>query len=143
MMMNSEVMPLKKKKIRKSRLIVLNEDKILVLKRTEEGLRYSLAGGVVKKKETQKEGLIREVQEEIFAALNKTELKLLFGYIKKKKGIKIKKSYYVLKTKAQHPFQLQETEKFDDLVWVNIIEALKHFKKQERALLEKYLLKLN
>lgn len=142
-MMNSICMPSKKKKIRKSRLIVLNEDKILVLKRTQDGLRYSLAGGVVKKKETQKEGLIREVQEEIFAALNKTELKLLFGYIKKKKGIKVKKSYYMLKTKQQHPFQLQEKEKFDDLVWVNIIEALKYFKKNERALLEKYLLKLN
>lgn len=142
-MMNNKRVSLRKKEIRKSRLIVLNEDKILVLKRTQDGLRYSLAGGVVKKKETLKEGLIREVEEEIFAVLNKAELKLLYGYTKKKKGTKVKKSYYMLKTKQQHPFQLQEKEKFDDLVWVNIIEALRHFKKHEKAILEKYLLKLN
>ena len=142
-MINSGKLTLKKKNIRKSRLIVLNKDKILVLKRTKDGLRYSLAGGVVEKKETLKEGLIREVQEEIFAAVQKQELKLLFGYVKKKKGIKIKKRYYVLKTKERYPFQLQETDKFEDLVWVNIIEALQYFKKNERALLEKYLLKLN
>ena len=61
-------------KIDKSRLIAIKNDKILVLEKIGEKKKYSLAGGVKKKKETDIQSLIRETFEEIGLKLKKKEL---------------------------------------------------------------------
>ncbi len=60
----------KLKKIEKSRLIAIQGDKILVLEKVGAKKKYSLAGGVRKKKETSINSLLRETYEEIGAQLN-------------------------------------------------------------------------
>lgn len=61
-------------KIDKSRLIAIKNDKILVLEKIGEKKKFSLAGGVKKKKETDIKSLIRETFEEIGLRLKKKEL---------------------------------------------------------------------
>ena len=62
------------KKIDKSRLIAIKNDQILVLEKIGNKKKYSLAGGVKKKKETDNQSLIRETFEEIGLQLKKKEL---------------------------------------------------------------------
>lgn len=130
------------KKITKSRLIVMRNNKLLVLKRNTPKLRYSLIGGIIKKSESSKEGLIREAKEEANVVLKKNDIRFIYGHTYIKEAVLVKKKYYLLKQLNGYNFQLNETHKFDDLVWVNILEAIKYMRNKERNLIETHLLKI-
>lgn len=128
------------KKIRKSRLIVINDNKILVLKRTKPAVAYSIPGGIVKRNETSKEGLIREVAEEACARVHKKDMELLFSFSFKKKKSLVEKKYYLLKNSHKYKFKLKEKEKFDALVWIDSIELLRHMEAKEKLIIEAFIL---
>ena len=73
----------------KSRLIVINQTKTLLLKKLGEPVLYSLVGGFVEEGETPREGLIREAFEEIGMKITVDELFLLSKLVKQICSIKI------------------------------------------------------
>lgn len=129
-------------KIIKSRLIVFQNNELLVLKRTKPKLRYSLVEGFIKKKETAKDGLIREVEEEINAVIHKDHLSLLYAHTYIKDGVRITKKYFILNNSIEYEFSLNEKHKFNELVSVNVIEAISHMRQKERNIIETCLLKI-
>jgi len=70
--MNLKIEKMKVKKIiHKSRLLAFKDEKLLVLEKIGHKKRYTLAGGVQKKRETDFHSLIRETEEEIGVLLYK------------------------------------------------------------------------
>lgn len=127
----------KKTLITKSKLIVVHPDtkEILVLVKSENGNRkFSFLGGNVKKKESHKEGLLREVFEEGNIQLTKKDVVFLRAKIdldKKTNTI----TYYFATDKKVEDYRLNEPHKFEDIIWVNYNEAIASLKKKEAAVL--------
>lgn len=128
------------KKIVKARLIVMDNNNLLVLKRNFPKLRYSLVGGFIKKNETVKEGLIREVKEEVNAEIQKKHLTLIYAHTYFKNNTRISKKYFILNKINGYDFSLNEKHKFDEVCWVNVIEAISHMGLKEKNIIETHLL---
>jgi len=125
-------------KIDKSRLIAVKGDKILVLEKIEGKKRYSLAGGIKKKKETDCESLIRETFEEIGLTLKKKEL----TYFLSRKNInkenqEIYKHYYIT-IKAIQKIEVLELHKFKNVLWMHWQDALEDLDKDDRRAITLY-----
>ena len=119
------------KKTVKSRLIAVHGDKVLVLKKIGAPLRYTLPGGVKKKKETAIQTLIREVGEEI--ELQPLEKQLLPLCTLKRKGKQRSqvKSYFLMEMESA-PIGVLERDKFESALWLDWREALPFMDKMDR-----------
>ncbi|WP_203257085.1 NUDIX hydrolase [Hyunsoonleella ulvae] len=126
------------KRIDKSRLLAYNGDKLLVLEKVGRKKRYSLAGGIKKKKESDLEALIRETFEEININLNK---KKLTYFISKKRinkyNIEVNRHYFVAPLKSGK-IKILEDHKFKVASWVYWYDALDHLDKDDRFVVELY-----
>lgn len=122
----------------KSRLIVINQTKTLLLKKIGETTEYSLVGGFVEHGETPREGLIREAFEEIGMAITVDELFLL-SKLKGKKTPELTKYYYLL-SDCTKPYELKEPHKFESIVWVNLDEALLKLRGTDKQIYKKHFL---
>ena len=126
------------KKIDKSRLIAIKNDKILVLEKIGEKKKYSLAGGVKKKKETDIQSLIRETFEEIGLKLKKKELTYFLS--RKNNNTKKKeiyKHYFITNTSIKN-IEVLEPHKFKKVLWVSWYDALEYLDKDDRSAITLY-----
>ncbi len=122
----------------KSRLLAFNNDKLLVLEKVGKKRKYSLAGGIKKKKETDYESLIRETSEEIGVQLKKEEL----TYFISRKGsnkdnVEIMKHYFV-STLMIDDIKILEDHKFKAASWVYWYDALDYLDKDDRFVVKLY-----
>jgi len=135
------------KKIDKSRLIAIKNDQILVLEKIGNKKKYSLAGGVKKKKETDNQSLIRETFEEIGLQLKKKELTyFLSRKTINKKNQDIYKHYFIT-NKLINNIGVLELHKFKKVFWVYWYDALEYLDKDDRSAItlyfDQYIKKLN
>ena len=126
------------KPIHKSRLIAFKEDCILVLEKVGVKKRYSLAGGVQKKRESDYKSLIRETREEIGVTLKKKDLTYFISRknITKEKVVVFK--HYFITTKPIVNIEVLEPEKFKKVGWVPWHEALEYLDKEDRSAVALY-----
>jgi ADP-ribose pyrophosphatase YjhB (NUDIX family) len=128
------VKKLKGKDKYKSRLIICQPPKILLLKKHGEKIKYSLVGGFVDVGETPKQGLIREAFEEVGLEITTDELHLL-SKIRGRRTKNLVKYYYYLNN-FDKPYELKETHKFSDFLWIDLTEALKYLEGTDRAVVK-------
>ena len=125
-------------KIDKSRLIAIKNDQILVLEKIREKKKYSLAGGVKKKKETDSQSLIRETFEEIGLRLKKKEL----TYFLSRKNINNEKQeiykHYFITNKSIKNIEVLELHKFKKVIWIYWYDALEYLDKDDRRAITLY-----
>ena len=125
-------------KVDKSRLIAIKNDKILVLEKIGEKKKFSLAGGVKKKKETDIQSLIRETFEEIGLKLKKKELTYFLS--RKNNNTKKKeiyKHYFITNTSIKN-IEVLEPHKFKKVLWVSWYDALEYLDKDDRSAITLY-----
>ncbi|MDG1378853.1 MAG: NUDIX hydrolase [Flavobacteriaceae bacterium] len=125
-------------KVDKSRLIAIKNDKILVLEKISEKKRFSLAGGVKKKKETDIKSLIRETFEEIGLRLKKKELTYFLS--RKNNNTKKKeiyKHYFITNTSIKN-IEVLEPHKFKKVLWVPWYDALEYLDNDDRSAITLY-----
>ena len=125
-------------KVDKSRLIAIKNDKILVLEKIGEKKKFSLAGGVKKKKETDIKSLIRETFEEIGLRLKKKELTYFLS--RKNNNTKKKeiyKHYFITNTSIKN-IEVLEPHKFKKVLWVSWYDALEYLDKDDRSAITLY-----
>ena len=112
--------------------------KILVLEKIGEKKKYSLAGGVKKKKETDIQSLIRETFEEIGLKLKKKELTYFLS--RKNNNTKKKeiyKHYFITNTSIKN-IEVLEPHKFKKVLWVSWYDALEYLDKDDRSAITLY-----
>jgi len=104
----------------KARLILKQNDKILLLAQTSEnGGKFTLPGGTVEGSEFAKETLVRECEEEIGIRLAPDELELIH-VLHKKKGKENRITIYFAAQDYQGILHARETEKFRGVTWCSI-----------------------
>ena len=125
-------------KVDKSRLIAIKKNKILVLEKIGEKKKYSLAGGVKKKKETDSQSLIRETFEEIGLKLKKKDL----TYFLSRKNINKEKQeiykHYFITIKPVKNIEVLELHKFKKALWIPWYDALEYLDKDDRSAVTLY-----
>jgi 8-oxo-dGTP diphosphatase len=128
------------KKIDKSRLIAINEDKILVLEKISVPKKYSLAGGIKKKNETDLQSLIRESFEEIGVQLKKKDLNYFISRKKvaKKDEREVYKHYFITTKAISKEVEVQEIHKFKEALWIPWYYALEYLDKEDRKVVNLY-----
>jgi len=125
-------------KIDKSRLIATRNDEILVLEKIGEKKKYSLAGGVKKKKETDIQSLIREAFEEIGLKLKKKDLTY---FLSRKSASKQKQEiykHYFITIKPVKNIEVLEINKFKKVLWIPWYDALEYLDKDDRSAITLY-----
>ncbi|MGB0896282.1 MAG: NUDIX hydrolase [Flavobacteriaceae bacterium] len=127
------------KTIKRVRIVIFHDSKLLLLKK-ELKKNYTFPGGIVKKDETLKEGLIREVYEEIGAEVSKKDLRYLASFSLKKRSRIEENHYYLLLNPEQFQFKLLEPIKFSEMSWINVIKASKQLKFYEKFVVDDILL---
>lgn len=125
------------KKTVKSRLIAMHKDKVLVLRKVGGPLRYTLPGGVKKKKETESETLVREVGEEIKLKLSEAQLSFYLSHTKKGKMGNMVKNYFLVQMKPR-AIKVKEKYKFEEALWLEWKEALPFMDKMDRMAVRSY-----
>lgn len=125
------------KKVVKSRLIAVHKDKVLVLRKVARPLRYTLPGGVKKRKETEAETLIREVGEEIKLKLSKKQFDFYLSHIKKGKFESVVKNYYLVALEPKS-IKVKEKHKFEEALWLEWKEALPFMDRMDRMAVRSY-----
>ena len=127
------------KTIKRARIIIFEGSKLLLLKKNEKKF-YTFPGGIVKKNETLKEGLIREVYEEIGAKVSKKDLRYLASFSVIKDNKARENHYYLLINPNKFQYELLEPVKFSEMSWVNVIKASNNLKSYERFIVDDILL---
>lgn len=122
----------------KSRLVVYQPPKILLLKKHGFKTKYSLVGGFVDEGETPREALVREAFEEVGMVIDTEELFLL-SKIRGKKDKNLVKYYYLLNNHDK-PYELKEVHKFYDFLWVDINEAVKYLEGTDKSVVKLHFL---
>lgn len=106
--------------ITKVRLLLVVEDKILLLAQTNEnGGKYTLPGGTVNKKEFAIKALIRECKEEIGIKLRRKKLELIH-VLHKKKLVEDRVTIYFKASEWKNEVTCKELEKFKGVEWFDI-----------------------
>lgn len=128
------------KTIKRVRLVVFKGSELLLLKKAAKK-NYTFPGGVVKENETLKEGLIREVLEEIGTQITKNDIKHLASISTSKKNKKYANHYFLLGNPRDFSYTLLEPLKFSELSWVNIVKASNSLKYYEKFIVDDILLR--
>lgn len=121
----------------KAKLVVYKDDAFLVLRKRTDGLRYVLLGGTLKKREHPKKACLREAKEEGNVNCQLRNIRFLTSSIEKNND-QFMYVYYFL-TSDVTEFSNMEPHKFIDLKWVPTEYALKHMRKSDRHVLERFL----
>ena len=123
--------------IHKTRLLVINDDQLLVIEKIGDTKELTFPGGVKKKKESFEQSLIRETLEEIGLLVSLNKLSHLQSNAIIKELNTIIKHHFVatLKTDA---FKVLETEKFKDVYWIYWKDALPYLDKEDKKVTKKY-----
>lgn len=121
------------KPIHKSRLIAFKEDRILVLEKIGARKKYTLAGGVQKKGESDFKSLIRETREEIGVTLKKKHLTYFISIKNITKDKRIVFKHYFITTKSIVNIEVLEPEKFKKVLWMPWYQALEFLDKEDRS----------
>ncbi|GLB53794.1 hypothetical protein NBRC110019_28350 [Neptunitalea chrysea] len=125
-------------KIDKSRLIAVKKDKILVLEKIGIKKKYSLAGGVKKKKETDYQSLIRETFEEIGLELKKKDLTYFLSRKNTNKERQEIYKHYFITIKPVKNIEVLELHKFKKALWIPWYDALEYLDKDDRSTITLY-----
>ncbi|WP_400078302.1 NUDIX hydrolase [Winogradskyella sp. R77965] len=124
---------MKLKSINKSRLLAFKGKNLLVLEKVGSKKKYTLPGGIQKKKETDLKALIRESKEEIGIKFKKKELTY---FITKKNVTKENEEvfkHYFITSKVIEGEKLLEPEKFERISWVPWYDTLDFLDKEDRS----------
>lgn len=124
-------------KIDKSRLIAVKKDKILVLEKIG-AKKYSLAGGVKKKKETDYQSLIRETFEEIGLKLKKKDLTYFLSRKNTNKERQEIYKHYFITIKPIKNIEVLELHKFRKVLWIPWYDVLEYLDKDDRSAVTLY-----
>lgn len=124
-----------KKKNKKAKIIIIKNNQLLMLKKKDSDFKFSLAGGNIKKNETKKEGLIREIKEELSVSINKSDLKYITGYTLHSLNSNDEHYYYYLKKEVEN-FTNGEPNKFERISWIDLDDAVLFLNKFERIILK-------
>ncbi len=129
---------MKKKHKEKSRLLIVSNLEVLVLRKNTDKKEYGLIGGFSKKGETPESCLIRETFEEVGVNLNYQDFQYIstFCSIFNKKPT-LTRHYFILKD-IKKTFLLREPHKFMGLEWVNWIEACQYLGASDKNALERF-----
>lgn len=128
-----------KRTVQKAKAIIIQNNKVLMLKKVNKDFKQSLPGGNLKKKETKKEGLIREIYEELGVHVVKNNLQYIIGYTIHSSIIDASFHYFLLK-KPEGNFIVGEPDKFDSLCWMNINDVFTFVDKYEKIVLKDLLI---
>ncbi|MFD0862047.1 NUDIX hydrolase [Sungkyunkwania multivorans] len=120
------------KNIEKSRLLLVDGQKLLVLEKLTNKKRYTLPGGIKKKHESHLAGLIRETYEEIGILLDKSAFRYIATERVKKKNLIKRKHYFVANATLGVP-KLMEPQKFKAILWLPWYEVVKFMDASDRA----------
>lgn len=114
------------KKIVKAKLIVIKEQKLLLMKKRFTENKFSVIGGNRKSKESIEEALIRETMEETNVSLSANDYRYAFSVcvVEKKKRIS---NHYFLLLDPNKDFVLNEVDKFSELVWLPLADISGYF----------------
>ncbi|MDO5989772.1 NUDIX hydrolase [Flavivirga amylovorans] len=124
--------------ISKSRLLAFKKDKLLVLEKIGHKKKYSLAGGIKKKKENDLKSLIRETYEEIGVELHNEDLTYFISRKRiNKDNVEVNKHYFVTSLMIDE-IKILEDHKFKSASWVNWYDALDYLDKDDRFVVELY-----
>ncbi len=111
--------------ITKTRLLLVVEDKILLMVQTDDnGGKYTLPGGTVNKKEFAKKALIRECKEELGIKLKSKNLQVIH-ILHKKKLEEDRVSVYFLAEEWKKNIKCRELDKFCKVEWFSLFDLPK------------------
>lgn len=118
--------------------MAIRKEQVLVLQKVGYSKKYSLPGGITKKKEGHEQGLIREVLEEIGQQLNTGDLTYFISRKdRKKKEQKVYKHYFIT-TRSLKRARVCEPHKFKKVLWVPWYEALEDLDREDRSAVALY-----
>lgn len=123
--------------INKTRLLAVNQGRLLVMQKRTDELLYTLPGGIKKKKERLIETLKRETKEEIGIKVKIKKLSFLSTQSVQKELQFLVKHYFVFKTKT-NDFRTLEPEKFVKVLWIPWSEALPFLDKEDKKAVKMY-----
>lgn len=109
----------------------------MLLQKVGKPLNYTLPGGVKKRKETEKQALIRETGEEIDLVLKEENAQFYMSHINSTKtGIVVKNYYYA----HIEPFNIKvlEKHKFQCALWLNWKKVIGFMDKSDRLAVKVY-----
>ena len=125
------------KKTIKSRLLAVSGTKVLVLEKVGKSLRYTLRGGVKKRKETEQQTLIRETAEEIELQLIEEQVYFYMSHINKMETEVVIKNYYHAHFELSK-IKVLEKHKFQSALWLNWKKAIGYMDKSDRLAVKAY-----
>lgn len=127
------------KKIDKSRLIAISNEKILVFEKSALTKKYSLAGGVKKSNETDCQSLIRETHEEIGVKLKKKDLSYFISrMVVEKDNQDVYKHYFISYNVMVENVEVSDPHIYNRVLWVPWYGALKYLDKEDRKVVTLY-----
>ncbi|TSE05368.1 NUDIX hydrolase [Aquimarina algiphila] len=125
-----------KKHKEKSRLIIYQGDKLLVLQKHTSKLEYGLIGGVLEQGESPEYALIREAFEEVTLKITEQDLEYQCSItIELKNKHKLSKHYFLCSDYTK-PFLLAEPHKFRKIEWVYWKDAIKFLGKSNKKVVK-------
>lgn len=125
------------KKIVKSRLLAVSGTKVMVLKKVGKPIRYTLPGGIKKRKETEEEALVRETREEIALKLIEEQIQFYLYHIRRTETEIINKNYYYTILKPSK-IKVLEKHKFETVLWLNWKKAVEFMDKSDSMAIKAY-----
>lgn len=134
-----------KKHYHQSKVLIVDERKMLVLIKKKEKLKYVLVGGYIENNESPRTALVREIFEETGVKLSIVEFGFLSSVVLRREGKKkdIAKYYFVYRKLNDKKFINNEPHKFDAIDWVDWEEAVDYLNIHDRDAVVKYFINQN
>jgi len=129
---------MKKKHREKSRLLIVSNLEVLVLRKNTEKKAYGLIGGFSKKGETPESCLIRETFEEVGVCLNYHDFEYISTFCNASNNKPVLTRHYFLLKDIRKTFLLREPHKFSGIEWVNWMEACQYLGASDKNALERF-----
>lgn len=128
-----------------SKVLIVDERKMLVLIKKREKLKYVLVGGFIEENESPRTALTREIFEETGVKLSIVEFSFLSSIVLRREGKKkdITKYYFVYRKLNDKKFINNEPHKFDGIDWVDWEEAIDYLNVYDREAVIKYFINQN
>lgn len=123
--------------IHKTRLLAVNNNRLLVIEKVGVIKKLTLPGGVKKCSESLEKSLIREAFEEVGLLVDLFRLTHLVSSVKSKDKATIIKHHFVTRL-TNNLFQVRETEKFKDVYWLYWEDALPFLDREDKKAVKRY-----
>ncbi len=125
------------KTIHKTRLLAVNDNKLLVVEKVGDVKKLTLPGGVKKRSESLEKSLVREAFEEVGLLVDRFRLVYLVSSVQTKENTSLIKHHFLTRL-ATNLFQVRETEKFKDVYWLYWEDALPFLDKEDKKAVKRY-----